>query len=119
MKGAVVAIFLVAVGCSSIPGWFGNPPIPLPAPERPSGPDRGVVGALLSYSTRGTDPLKAHDYMWDWGDGTTPKWKSKAFEASHRFSTAGTYIVRVREKCPLDIFLSDWSEGKTVVISNP
>ena len=55
--------------------------------------------------------------MWDWGDGTELKWKSKAWERTHTYAAPGVYRIRVREKCPVDLFLSPWSDAKTVMVT--
>ena len=114
----LVLTALLAARCNGIPGGGDTPAIRLPAPKTPKGPDTGTVGQALTYTTKGTDPLEVHDYMWDWGDGAELKWKSKAWEPMHTFAATGVYQVRVREKCPVDIFLSGWSDPKTVTITS-
>lgn len=85
----------------------------VPPPDRPKGPSTGMVGEKLSYSTKGTDPFDVHDYQFDWGDGSSLKWKDSD-KQSHVYQQEGTYSIRVREKCPLEFFTTDWS-GKTEV----
>ena len=83
----------------------------VPPPDKPKGPSTGMAGEKLAYSTKGTDPFDVHEYMFDWGDGSALKWKSDD-KQSHVYQREGTYSIRVREKCPLEFFITDWS-GKT------
>ena len=87
----------------------------VPPPETPSGPSTGKVGQKLTYSTKGSDPLGVHDYMFDWGDGTPTGWDSNDTQ-SHTYKKAGTFKIRAKEKCPADVFVTDWSDPKTVTI---
>ena len=96
----LVLAALSAAGCSGIPGGGDTPAIPLPAPKRPKGPDTGAVGQALTYTTKGTDPLEVHDYMWDWGDGAELKWKSKAWERTHAFAAADANICYLKAPPP-------------------
>ncbi len=88
----------------------------VPPPDRPKGPDTGMVGEKLKYSTNGTDPFEVHEYMFDWGDGSPLKWKSSESQ-SHVYQHEGTYNIRAKEKCPLEFFITDWSSKKTVTIA--
>jgi len=85
-------------------------------PDRPKGPSTGKVWQELTYRTEGTDPLGAHDYKFKWGDGTTSGWSSKT-KQSHVYKKPGTYKIRAKERCPLGLFETDWSDPKTVVIT--
>jgi hypothetical protein len=84
-------------------------------PSTPSGPVTGKVGQKLEYSTKGTDPLNVHEYMFDWGDETAPVWKSDTSQ-SHVFLAPRTYIIRAKEKCPAELFVTDWSKARSVKI---
>jgi hypothetical protein len=84
-------------------------------PKTPDGPATGKVGQKLTYSTKGTDPLKVHEYLFDWGDATESDWKSDT-EQSHVYTAAKTYTIKAKEKCPAELFETDWSKGKTVKV---
>ena len=91
------------------PSWF-------PAPDEPSGPTTGVVGQKLVFRTEGLDPLNVHEFKFAWGDGTTSGWKDTA-RRTHVYRAPGTYRIRARERCPLQLFTSDWSDRATVTIT--
>jgi hypothetical protein len=50
-----------------------------------------VAGTAVSFTAAATDTWSGVAYDWDFGDGTT----ATGSPASHRFSSAGTYSVRV------------------------
>jgi len=109
---AVVAVVFTA--CASVPvdtpSWF-------PAPKKPSGPSECAVGQVVKYTTEGTDPLDVHEFSWDFGDGSPQTdWKDDGEAMKHVFGKAGHFQVKVKERCPLKLFETDWSEGKGVTV---
>jgi hypothetical protein len=88
----------------------------VPPPDTPKGPSQGMVGQKLTYTTKGTDPLNAHLYRFDWGDGTISKWASST-KGSHVYTATGRYTIIAQEKCPLGLFITDWSKGRNVDIT--
>ncbi len=112
-------IGLIAIALIVVVQWVGPATAQasiVPPPDRPKGPDTGMVGEKLKYSTKGTDPFDVHEYMFDWGDGSALKWKSSESQ-SHTYQQEGTYNIRVKEKCPLEFFITDWSSKKQVAIA--
>jgi hypothetical protein len=95
----------------------GNPNFYVPPPSTPKGPSTGMIGQKLSYSTEGTDPLNVHLYQYDWGDGSPLKWGSK--KQSHIYTHTGRFSIKVKEKCPAEFFITDFSKVKTVNIIEP
>jgi len=93
-----------------------QPDFSVPPPDDPKGPSTGTVGQNLTYSTVGTDPLGVHEYQFDWGDGSKLVWKDSDTQ-SHTYLLAGVYKIKVREKCPLEFFETDWSGTTTVTIT--
>jgi len=91
-------------------------------PSRPSGPTSGYTGSSYTYSTSATDP-DGDDlyYIFSWGDGSTktigPCPSGATVFASHTWSSAGTYYVKVRAK-DINGLLSDWSQSLMVTISS-
>jgi hypothetical protein len=73
------------------------------------------------FSTSTTDPEGDQvSYMWDWSDGTPNEWteysdSGKTVNASHIWTEAGTYAIRVKAK-DLHGDESDWSDSKTIYI---
>jgi hypothetical protein len=88
----------------------------VPPPDDPKGPSTGMVGEKLTYTTEGHDPLSVHEFQYSWGDGTTGGWKDNEKQA-HTYGQEGTFHIRARERCPLGLFLTDWSGSKTVTIA--
>ena len=91
-------------------------------PSTPSGTSSGYTGVSYSYSTSTTDPDGDQvKYGWDWnGDGTVDEWTAfynsgVTISASHSWSSAGTYYVKVKAKDIYDAE-SGWSPTKTVTI---
>jgi len=87
----------------------------LPGAGAPSGPSEGFVGEKLTFKAKGYDPLEAHEYQFDWGDGTRGSWRSKDRQ-SHAYDRPGTFEVRARERCPLGLFDTGWSKPRKVKI---
>ena len=89
-------------------------------PLTPSGETSGYVDIAYEYSTSTTDPNGDNvRYEFDWGDGstTTTGWYASGLTAtaSHSWSSAGTYYVKVRAQ---DVYeeWSDWSSSLSVNI---
>ncbi len=94
---------------------------PPSAPAMPTGPAAGYAWVSYSYTTSATDPDgDPLDYSFDWGDGTASEVKHISPEgtasASHAWSAAGTYYVRVKA-ADGDGGVSAWSSQRTVKIS--
>jgi len=96
------------------------------APEKPSTPDGptagrgGFFGKTYTYTTSTTD-LNSHKirYGWDWdGDKVVDQW-TKLYEsgetasASHKWTTKGTYDIRVKAKDEYNLE-SEWSDPLSV-----
>lgn len=90
-------------------------------PLKPSGPTTGLKNRPYKYSTSTTDPNGDQVYyLYDWGDGTTSSWvgpynSGKKITQSHKWTAAGTYLVKVKAK---DIYGAEsaWSPSLTVTI---
>jgi hypothetical protein len=72
-------------------------------PERPSGPASVNLGETYTYTTTAVDPDGDKiRYGWDWdGDMTIDEWTEfeetgETIEASHSWSTHGSYTIRVK-----------------------
>jgi len=84
-------------------------------PNKPEGPSSGEPNKEHTFTTITIDPDddKVY-YMWRWGDGTYSEWlgpfnSDETAPATHKWSDAATYGIRVKSK---DIYDSetDWSE---------
>ena len=83
------------------------------------------VGKPVTFTCRGTDPLSIHLYRWDFGDGAVTEWGGTGEpSATHTYSTAGEYEVRVMERCPLIfgqtcLMRTEWSASLKIVVREP
>jgi hypothetical protein len=78
-------------------GGLNRPPA---APSLPTGPTAGYAWVSYVYTTSATDPDgDLLSYTFDWGDGTSSKVdqieSDSSASASHAWSSAGTYYVKV------------------------
>jgi eukaryotic-like serine/threonine-protein kinase len=109
----------VYIGSTDKKLYCFGPNSPPTQPDMPQGQSEGYLAADYTYSTTAvTDPDgDAVSYIFDWGDGTTSGWIS-APTSNHRWTSAGTYSVRVHAKDSLNA-TSLWSSGRIVKITNP
>ncbi len=98
LVACMLVTFLALTGCTSIV-----------APPKVRGPSTVIVGEQLTFVLDGTDPLNAHEYCIDFGDGTAIEWKSKT-KWKHAYVVPGKFDVRGRERCPLGAFITDWTK---------
>lgn len=90
-------------------------------PETPDGPLSGAVYETYSYETKTTDSDGDNIYyLFDWNDGTDSGWlgpydSDEKCIASHSWSGARTYQVKVRAKDEFGA-MSDWSDPISVGI---
>ena len=101
----LLVILILAVGC----GFF-------PAPDKPDGPSICKVGQKVEFETEGTDPIDVHLFKWDFGDGEISDWDNDNEQIKHRFSQKGKFSVRAKERCPLWVFWSGWSDERKVTV---
>ena len=96
-----------------------NPPL---TPDKPRGPQNGIVGEVYNFTASTTDP-DGDDvyYFFDWGDGNTSGWlgpykSGEEVQANHSWSEKGIYKVKVKAK---DIYgaESGWSDPLTVTVT--
>ncbi len=97
-------------------GGSGTPNKPNP----PSGPTSGVIDVEYTYTGSTTDP-DGDDiyYLFDWGDGTDSGWlgpypSGTPVEASHAWTYANTFGVRLKAKDTMD---GPWSDPLSVEIT--
>jgi hypothetical protein len=91
-------------------------------PARPDGPTTGGSNIQYSYTTTTTDPESQQVYyLWSWGDSMGswlgPFDSGSPAQASHNWSMAGDYLVKVKAK---DVGGSEsgWSDSITVHIED-
>lgn len=95
---------------------------PPETPSTPSGETNGSTGIEYTYTTSTTDPNDNDvSYWFEWGDGSNSGWvgpfiSGETVSASHIWSDAGTYNVKVKAK---DTFgaESGWSSSLPVTIT--
>lgn len=91
-------------------------------PTEPNGPNTGVSNVEYSYTTSTTDPESQQVYyLWSWGDINStwlgPFDSGVVTTATHTWSAAGDYTVKVKAKDVLGIE-SGWSSSITVHIES-
>jgi hypothetical protein len=91
-------------------------------PARPDGPTTGGSNIQYSYTTTTTDPESQQVYyLWSWGDSMGfwlgPFDSGIPVQATHNWSTAGNYLVKVKAK-DVEGFESGWSDSLTVHIED-
>jgi len=98
--------------------YYNKPP---ETPSQPDGPTEGSEDIEYTFSATTSDPEgEKIYYMFDWGDGTNSDWigpydSGKTGEASHIWSDAGEYEIRVMAK-DINDSKSDWSDPLTITI---
>lgn len=91
-------------------------------PAQPQGPLTGAINIPYTYSTSTSDPESQQIfYKWSWGDNESP-WlgpydSGAVAEATHSWSAAGDYLVKVKAK-DTDGLESPWSSPIMVHIES-
>lgn len=88
-------------------------------PVKPSGDTNILVDAIYFFKTDSISCGNGHlvEYRFDWGDSTTSPW-SFSQAASHTWSAAGTYTIKVQARCSVNQdVISEWSEGLVITVS--
>jgi hypothetical protein len=105
---------------ASSPIWSFVTKNTAPTTSKPSGPTTGKRGVNYTYTMKATDKNLDQVFLKiDWGNGVTdwlgPYNQGTSIPFSHSWTTAGTYIIRVKA---MDIHgaVSTWSSGLTVRI---
>ncbi len=87
-------------------------------PNTPNGPNEGVVGETLEFSTGGSSSSFGHDveYQLDYGDGNLSDWGDR--RKSYSYTATGSYTIRARARCSThQEIMSDWSGGHQISLS--
>ena len=98
---------------------YGGTPGAPNKPSRPSGKAKGTPGNTYSYTSSTTDNEGDQIYYWfDWGDGSNSDWlgpynSGDSITADHKWSSRGTYSVKVKAK-DTEEHVSKWSDPLSV-----
>jgi len=85
-------------------------------PDRPSGPTKGKPDTVYTYYGSTTDPDgDSISYLFDWGDGQTSTWtdpidSGETASASHKWTSQGTYQIKVKARDIPSFEESPWSD---------
>ena len=85
-------------------------------PSKPGGPTSGNPNTEYTYSSSTTDPDGDKiQYLFDWGDGQTSAWtdtfnSGQPGSASHKWTTKGTYQIKVKVRDIPSFEESEWSD---------
>jgi len=86
-------------------------------PNQPNGPQSGVVGQVLNFSTAGSLSNFGHniEYQFDWGDGQQSAWDGDV--ATHSYGSQGVFNIKAHARCQEhNNIVSDWSDNLQVTI---
>lgn len=64
-------------------------------PNRPIGPDSGLVNLPYSFCADSIDQNRDLLYRFQWGDSTVSQWNTSVYQM-HNWTTPGTYEVRIQ-----------------------
>jgi len=93
-------------------------PATFPPPTKPSGPTELRIGVKGKWKTKDKyDPLDAHEFWWEWGDGTHTEWDDDGESAKHAYTKAGTFFITAETRCPMRLFQSGPSAALKVVVN--
>lgn len=87
-------------------------------PDQPNGPETGIVGENLTYSTGGSTSSFGHnvEYRFDWGDGELSSWGGAT--RSYLYNSNGSYEIKAQARCETHTsIVSNWSIGLPVTIA--
>ena len=90
-------------------------------PSIPNGPPSGKIFVELTYTSSANDPESEQVYYWfEWGDGSNSGWigpynSGQTGSASHKWTSQGTYQIKVKAK-DINDNESVWSDDFAVVI---
>jgi hypothetical protein len=73
-----------------------------------------IEGMVVTIKCSGTDPADVHIYAVTWGDGKVNESDSET--RRHSYEAAGTYLITVRERCPLWVFRTASSKPLSVTV---
>jgi outer membrane protein assembly factor BamB len=88
---------------------------PPQVPDKPTGPNRAVVGTVATFSTKTTDASGSTvRYQFDWNDGTTSSWgpfieQDVAYPDTHTFAQKGSFAIRAHAQNTTNA-TSGWSD---------
>jgi hypothetical protein len=87
------------IGLDDILIWGeGGGNLPPDTPAAPAGPTSGTAGVSYSFTATTTDPEgDPISYLFTWDDGTDSGWLATG-NASHTWTTAGSYDITVKAK---------------------
>jgi len=83
-----------------------------------NGPETGIMGQSLSFSTGGSVSNLGHllEYQFNWGDGQLSSWGGDTQQ--YIYSYAGSYQVKSRARCKTHTgVISEWSEPHAITIT--
>ncbi len=123
------------LGDSSVKIWRNNPSDAPATPDKPTGPNHGILNTEYTFSSKTTEPDGDQIYyMFSWGDGTYSEWigpydSGTTVTDTHFWSIVGTYDVKVSAKdtygaqsawsVPLTISIVDNNPPDTPTLNGP
>ena len=101
----------------SVTAMFGTTSETVSKPTTLTGPESGIIGQELSFSTGGAISSTGHqvEYQFDWGDGTTSEWGNGT--GKYTYNTDGDIQVKSKARCKEhSSIVSAWSNPLSITI---
>ncbi|MDW7679269.1 MAG: T9SS type A sorting domain-containing protein, partial [bacterium] len=118
ISGSLNPIQLVMNSNKSVTAVFNRTMETVSRPAYLNGPETGIMGQSLSFSTGGSVSNLGHllEYQFSWGDGQMSAWGEDTQE--HAYSYAGSYQIKSRARCKTHPgVISEWSEPHAITIT--
>jgi uncharacterized repeat protein (TIGR02543 family) len=112
-----VMILVVDTAVTNLTAHFAENSETVTVPDVPTGPDTGIMGVPLTFSTGGSVSNFGNDvqYQFDWGDGSLSDWNGE--NGVHSYLSTGVKSVRARARSAVTTsIVSDWSQAHDVTI---
>ena len=118
VESAINPILVIMDNNKSITAHFSEIQEVVNVPTTPTGPDSGLIGQALTFSTNGSACNFGHpvEYQFDWGDSTLSDWGANVRQ--HTFSYSDTMEIKARARCKVNPeVISDWSGVHKIYIA--
>ena len=109
--------FLVMNSNKTVTAHFAQTEEIVSSPSFIAGPDSGIMGRFLVFSTGGSvsnlgNPI---EYQFKWGDGSLSAWNDSV--ESHAYFSSGVMAIQTRARSKVNTsVVSDWSQIKNVTL---
>ncbi|MBL7094327.1 PKD domain-containing protein [candidate division KSB1 bacterium] len=117
VTGNTNPVNVITDGNKQVVAYFTKTQESVSTPLFITGPDSGIVGQDLTFTTGGSTNNLSNpvEYQFDWGDSTESEWGEGT--DSHNYQTIGLRGIRTRARSKVNTsVVSDWSDTRQVII---